>query len=285
MLHNPSESQPKAMPKYIVTLKLSPRILSQFPNLTNVPTTKLSHHKIKKIKLKHNYEPNESSPLANPKAINTASSQLLETANSDSNKSISESTTSGKRRSASGEIPATATTTRSILNPPSSPIQHESSSRSSTPLLVSSKSNNNNNNNSTSNNGGGNGNSGGNGNNSTSGYSGSSLRIGGLTMNSNSNAVLDKSGTPCKKWIKNTGAHGRLVRSFSGYNMHFGMWMGLEESRKRIQDEELKKEQNDKEGSKDKEGKTEINKKDAKSETTTDHTSGTSLFVKIEAPV
>ncbi|GMF06727.1 unnamed protein product [Ambrosiozyma monospora] len=104
-------------------------------------------------------------------------------------------------------------------------------------------------------------------------------------MNSNSNAVLDKSGTPCKKWIKNTGAHGRLARSFSGYNMHFGMWMGLEESKKRMQDEELKREQNDKEGSKDKNGKIENNQKDTKNENTPESTSGTSSFVKIEASV
>lgn len=56
-----------------------------------------------------------------------------------------------------------------------------------------------------------------------SGYQGNNMRIGGLTMNTNTTITLDKSGRPCGRWLKDNRVK-RTVHSFSGYEIPLKSW-------------------------------------------------------------
>lgn len=59
--------------------------------------------------------------------------------------------------------------------------------------------------------------------NRNSGFQGNNMRIGSLTMNSQTTAKLDTSGKKCAHWAR-TNARTRKIRSFTGYTLGFRRW-------------------------------------------------------------
>ncbi|ODV87146.1 hypothetical protein CANARDRAFT_21117 [[Candida] arabinofermentans NRRL YB-2248] len=181
----------------LVILHLSPELLSQFSDLPTALNEVSSQRKKPGPKPKQ-----KALPLAHPTPTKADNSILSSPIKSESpyDANTGTSATATKKR---GIRRPNALASSPAPTPLMTPTGENTPSRTDTPLNNSGK-------NSGPTTGGGGSASGG-------------LRVGGLTMNSNSDVELDRSGKPCRKWVKGS----RNIKSFSGYDVGFGLWKRL----------------------------------------------------------